>query len=44
MEDDYDDRFDSEREEDAISKRRYDDCMRAYGLPYDPYADGEDEE
>ena len=41
---DYDDRCDDEQREADISRARSRDCMASYGVPYDPYDDGEEEE
>jgi hypothetical protein len=39
--DDYDDRCDDEQREANIAREHSDDCMQAYGVPFDPYADEE---
>ena len=41
---DYDDRCDDEQREANISRAHSADCMAAYGVPYDPYDDGDCEE
>jgi len=38
-----DDRCEDEQREADIANARANDCMRAYGVPYDPYDDGDDE-
>jgi hypothetical protein len=40
---DYDDRCVDEGREADIAEREADDCMGAYGVPYDPYDEGGDE-
>jgi hypothetical protein len=40
----YDDRCDDEQREADISRAHSADCMESYGVPYDPYADGDEEE
>jgi hypothetical protein len=42
--DDWDDRCDDEQREADIERARARDCMRSYGVPYDPYDTGSDEE
>ena len=39
-----DDRCDNEQREDNISRARSRDCMAAYGVPFDPYDDGDEED
>ena len=41
---DYDDRCDDEQREANISRAHSADCMAAYGVPYDPYDDGNEED
>ena len=41
---DYDDRCDDEQREASISRAHSADCMAAYGVPFDPYDDGDCEE
>ena len=41
---DYDDRCDDEQREADISRAHSADCMESYGVPYDPYDDGDEEE
>ena len=41
---DYDDRCDDEQREANISRARSRDRMAAYGVPFDPYDDGDCEE
>lgn len=40
---DYDDRCDDEQREANVSRARSRDCMAAYGVPYDPYDDDDEE-
>jgi hypothetical protein len=42
--DDYDDRCEDERREAAIADRHADGCMESFGVPYDPYDDGDEED
>jgi hypothetical protein len=44
--DDYerDDRCNDEQREANIANARMDDCMRSYGVPFDPYDDGDEED
>jgi hypothetical protein len=39
----YDDRCDDEQREADISRAHSADCMASYGVPYDPYDDGDEE-
>lgn len=39
---DFDDRCDDEQREADIARAHSRDCMEAYGVPYDPYADEEE--
>ena len=41
---DYDDRCNDEQREANIANARMDDCMRSYGVPFDPYDDGDEED
>jgi len=41
---DYDDRCADEQREADMDRERADDCMSAYGVPYDPYDDGDEED
>ena len=42
MNDEHDDRCDDEQREANISREHSRDCMASYGVPYDPYDDGEE--
>jgi hypothetical protein len=42
--DDYDDRCDDEQREANIAQEHSRECMRDYGVPFDPYADNEEED
>jgi hypothetical protein len=41
---DFDDRCDDEQREADISRAHSADCMESYGVPYDPYDDGDEED
>lgn len=38
---DYDDRCDDEQREADVSRAHSSDCMKIYGVPFDPYDDEE---